>query len=171
MKIIKKIKANSVQILEVLMLITVIFLPYILDIPSWFEDYLRDHKPEPEISNFLPYYILKAGNVAISLGLLFAVLIVIRRYNKEFVMNNDNVYEIINLGSNNPISLKDMINTIGEVLGVTPSINTLPMQPGDVDRTYADISKAKKLLGYEPKTSFKEGIENFINWYKNNSQE
>ena len=90
MKIIKKIKANSVQILEVLMLITVIFLPYILDIPSWFEDYLRDHKPEPEISNFLPYYILKAGNVAISLGLLFAVLIVIRRYNKEFVMNNDN---------------------------------------------------------------------------------
>ena len=78
MKIIKKIKANSVQILEVLMLITVIFLPYILDIPSWFEDYLRDHKPEPEISNFLPYYILKAGNVAISLGLLFAVLIVIR---------------------------------------------------------------------------------------------
>lgn len=92
MKIIKKIKANSVQVLEVLMLITVIFLPYILDIPSWFEDYLRDHKPEPEISNFLPYYILKAGNVAISLGLLFAVLIVIRRYNKEFVMNNDNVY-------------------------------------------------------------------------------
>ena len=89
----------------------------------------------------------------------------------DYVMNNDNVYEIINLGSNNPISLKDMINVIGDVLGVTPSIDTLPMQPGDVDRTYADISKAKKLLGYEPKTSFKEGIENFINWYKNNSQE
>ena len=43
------------------------------------------------------------------------------------------------------------------------------MQPGDVDRTYADISKAKKLLGYEPKTSFKKGIENFANWYKNNN--
>ena len=87
----------------------------------------------------------------------------------DYVMNNDNVYEIINLGSNNPISLKDMINVIGDVLRVTPSIDTLPMQPGDVDRTYADISKAKKLLGYEPKTSFKEGIKNFINWYKNNN--
>ena len=92
MKIIRRIKANSVQIVEVLILITGIVLPYILDIPSWFEDYLRDHKPEPEISNFLPYYILKTGNVAISLGLFFAILIVIRRYNKEFVMNNDNVY-------------------------------------------------------------------------------
>ena len=45
------------------------------------------------------------------------------------------------------------------------------MQPGDVDRTYADISKAKKLLGYEPKTSFKDGIENFINWYKKDNEE
>lgn len=89
----------------------------------------------------------------------------------DYVMNNDNVYEIINLGSNNPISLKDMINVIGDVLGVTPSIDTLPMQPGDVDRTYADISKAKKLLGYNPSISFKDGIKNFINWYKNNSQE
>ena len=89
----------------------------------------------------------------------------------DYVMNNNDVYEIINLGSNNPISLKDMINVIGDVLGVTPSIDTLPMQPGDVDRTYADISKAKKLLGYEPKTSFKEGIKNFINWYKKDNEE
>ena len=92
MEIIKKIKANFVQIVEILMLIIAIFLPYKLDIPSWFVAYLRDHKPEPEISDFLPYYILKTGNMAISLGLLFAALIAIRRYNKEFIMNNDNVY-------------------------------------------------------------------------------
>ena len=42
------------------------------------------------------------------------------------------------------------------------------MQPGDVERTFADISKAKKLIGYNPKTSFKEGIESFIDWYKAN---
>lgn len=89
---IKKLKANSVQIIEVMILIIAFLLPYMLDIPSWFGDYLRDHKPEPEIRNFLPYYILKAGNMAIALGLLSTMLIVIRRYNKEFVMNNDNVY-------------------------------------------------------------------------------
>ena len=84
----------------------------------------------------------------------------------NYVMNNDNVYEIINLGNSSPITLKEMINTIGEVLGVVPKIKELPMQPGDVNRTYADISKAKRLLGYEPKTSFKEGIINFVEWYK-----
>ena len=61
-----------------------------------------------------------------------------------------------------------MINTIGQVVGVEPKIKQLPMQPGDVDRTFADISKAKKLIGYNPKTSFKEGIERFIKWYKEN---
>lgn len=86
----------------------------------------------------------------------------------DYVMNNDNVYEIINLGSNNPISLKEMINTIGEVLNIEPNIDVFPMQPGDVDRTYADISKAKELLGYSPKFTFKEGIKKFIDWYKEN---
>lgn len=92
MEIIKKIRANSVQIVEVLILIIAFSLPYIIDIPSLFMDYLRNHKPEPEIGSFVPYYVLKAGNMVISLGLLSVILIVIRRYNKEFVMNNDNVY-------------------------------------------------------------------------------
>lgn len=87
----------------------------------------------------------------------------------DYVEKNDNVYEIINLGSNNPISLKEMINTIGEVLNVEPNIEVLPMQPGDVDRTYADITKANKLLGYNPSITFKEGIEKFVLWYKENN--
>ena len=85
----------------------------------------------------------------------------------EYVSNNSSVYEIINLGSNNPISLKNMIETIAKVLNVTPNIDQLPMQKGDVDRTYADISKAEKLLNYKPKFTFEEGIEKFWNWYKN----
>ena len=44
------------------------------------------------------------------------------------------------------------------------------MQPGDVERTYADISKAKELIGYNPKTSFEKGIENFVEWYKINKK-
>ena len=84
----------------------------------------------------------------------------------SYVINNKNVYEIINLGSNNPISLIEMINCIADTLNVTPKIEKLGMQPGDVDRTYACIDKAKKLLGYSPKTTFKEGIKKFIEWYK-----
>ncbi|MBQ3436747.1 GDP-mannose 4,6-dehydratase [Candidatus Saccharibacteria bacterium] len=84
----------------------------------------------------------------------------------NYVDKNENVYEIINLGSNNPISLKDMIATIGKVLGVNPKIKQMPMQPGDVDRTYADVTKAKELLGYEPKMTFEEGIRKFVEWKK-----
>lgn len=87
----------------------------------------------------------------------------------DYVMNNDNVYQILNLGSNNPVSLKEMIEVIGKTLNIEPKINQLPMQPGDVDRTYADVSKAKELIGYEPKFSFEEGIKNFVEWYKNNN--
>lgn len=83
----------------------------------------------------------------------------------NYVENNKDVYEILNLGNSSPVSLKEMINTIADVLGKTPNIQELPMQPGDVERTFADISKAKKLIGYNPKTSFKEGIENFVKWY------
>ena len=89
----------------------------------------------------------------------------------EYTMKNEDVYEILNLGNSSPVSLKEMINTIGQALGVEPKIKQLPMQPGDVDRTYADISKAKKLIGYEPKISFEQGIKNFVNWYKENKKE
>lgn len=84
----------------------------------------------------------------------------------EYLNNNSGVYEIINLGSNNPISLKEMIATIGEVLGVEPKIEQLSMQPGDVDRTYADITKARELLGYAPSVSFKDGVKKFVEWKK-----
>ena len=84
----------------------------------------------------------------------------------EYVMSHENVYEILNIGNSSPVSLKEMIQTIGQALGKEPKIKQLPMQPGDVDRTYADISKAKKLIGYEPKVSFEQGIKNFVEWYK-----
>lgn len=86
----------------------------------------------------------------------------------NYVANNNNVYEILNLGNSSPVSLKEMIDIIGQAVGVEPKIKQFPMQPGDVDRTFADVSKAKELIGYEPKTSFKEGIENFVKWYKIN---
>lgn len=77
---------------------------------------------------------------------------------------NKTPYEIINLGSANPISLKDLISTIENEIGKKAKIEHLPMQPGDVQKTYADIKKAEKLLGYRPKTTFKEGLRCFIQY-------
>lgn len=88
----------------------------------------------------------------------------------NYCMENKNVYEILNIGNSSPVSLKEMILTIGQALGIEPKIKQLPMQPGDVDRTYADISKAKRLIGYESKTSFDDGINKFVNWYKENME-
>lgn len=88
----------------------------------------------------------------------------------KYVEENDDVYEILNLGESEPVTLNQMIATIEEVVGKKAIIDRKPMQPGDVDRTYADITKAKQLIGYNPKTSFKEGIQNFVSWYLENKK-
>lgn len=73
-------------------------------------------------------------------------------------------YEIINLGGGSPVTLSQMIRTIEKVLNKQAKIERLPMQPGDVNKTVSDISKAQKLLNYKPKTTFEEGIKKFVEW-------
>lgn len=75
-------------------------------------------------------------------------------------------YEIINLGSEHPIGLTEMIETLAAALGTEPIINHLPDQPGDVRQTYADIARARELLDYEPTMDFAEGIERFVEWLR-----
>lgn len=84
----------------------------------------------------------------------------------DYVENNKDVYEIFNIGSNSPVSLTEMIETIEKVLGKKAVIDRLPMQPGDVDRTYADVTKLKEMTGYNPSLTFEEGIEKFVEWYR-----
>lgn len=67
-------------------------------------------------------------------------------------------YEILNLGNNDTIKLSDLINLIGETIGIKPVIQNSPMQPGDVEVTYADISKAQRILGYSPQNSIAVGL-------------
>ncbi len=74
-------------------------------------------------------------------------------------------YEIINLGCGNPVLLKDFIKTIEKNLGKKANIIQKEMQPGDVKQTYADISKARRLLDYRPKTNIDEGMMIFCEWY------
>lgn len=75
-------------------------------------------------------------------------------------------FEIINLGENHTVSLQEMIEVIGEEMGVEPRIERHPMQPGDVTRTWADISKARRLFGYDPSWGFREGIREFVEWFR-----
>lgn len=77
-------------------------------------------------------------------------------------------FEIINLGGGEPITLIRMIRTIEHALGRNAIIEQKPMQPGDVDKTVCDWSKAHRLLKYSPKTTFDRGIQKFVNWRKNN---
>lgn len=84
----------------------------------------------------------------------------------DYLLKNSNVYEILNLGNSHTISLNEMIKTIENELGKKAEIKNFPLQQGDVNKTYADISKAENLIGYSPKTDFGEGIKKFVKWYK-----
>ncbi len=86
------------------------------------------------------------------------------------VTSKSNLYETINLGNSNPIKLNELIKLIEEISGKKFIIQKLPMQEGDVNVTYADVNKAKTLLKYSPKTSIKEGLLKFKNWYEFNSK-
>lgn len=83
----------------------------------------------------------------------------------EFVQTG-NKYEIFNLGESKTIKLSAMIEMLEKTLGVKAKKEFLPMQPGDVEKTYADISKSRKMLGYNPKINFEEGVARFINWIR-----
>jgi len=76
-------------------------------------------------------------------------------------------YRVYNIGNNSPVSLMEFIEAIEENLGQKAEKNFLPLQPGDVPATYADISDLTRDTGYMPKTGVKEGIKNFVEWYKN----
>ncbi len=75
-------------------------------------------------------------------------------------------YEIFNLGESQTISLSEMISVLEAELKLKAKIKQLPLQPGDVQQTFADISKSRKILGYNPQTNFPVGIAHFIDWLK-----
>lgn len=75
-------------------------------------------------------------------------------------------YEVLNLGNHRSEKLMDMIGTIAETLGVEPRMEMLPMQPGDVPATYADVTLAGQKLHYRPTTPISVGIPRFVEWYK-----
>jgi UDP-glucuronate 4-epimerase len=77
-----------------------------------------------------------------------------------------NDFQIYNLGNNHPVKLSYLVNVISESLGKQVLYDNLPEQPGDVPMTFADISKAREFLNYEPKITFENGISEFVNWFR-----
>jgi UDP-glucuronate 4-epimerase len=81
-------------------------------------------------------------------------------------LDNPFKYEIFNLGNSKSVELMKLIEIIEEELGIVAKKKFLPLQPGDVPETYADIEKTKRLLGFSPKTSIRSGIKSFLSWYR-----
>jgi UDP-glucuronate 4-epimerase len=81
-------------------------------------------------------------------------------------LDRDYGYEVINLGNSRPIELNRFIELVEEAVGRKAVIEELPMQPGDVRQTYADITKAQRLLDYDPRTPFEQGLTAFVEWYR-----
>lgn len=75
-------------------------------------------------------------------------------------------HEVFNLGESQTVELRQLIELLEKNLNKKAIIDRKPMQPGDVPQTFADISKAKELLGYNPNTKIEEGIEKFVEWFK-----
>jgi UDP-glucuronate 4-epimerase len=75
-------------------------------------------------------------------------------------------YRIYNLGGSEPVSLKNLVEELEQAIGRPAIIDRRPAQPGDVERTYADLTRAKAELGYEPKVSLSEGLRRFVAWFR-----
>jgi nucleoside-diphosphate-sugar epimerase len=78
------------------------------------------------------------------------------------------IFEIINLGSDRPVALIDVIRQVEKLVGKRACLEHRPRHSADVPATWADISKARKLLNWEPRTSFEEGLRQAVVWYREN---
>jgi UDP-glucuronate 4-epimerase len=86
----------------------------------------------------------------------------------EWTFDSEKSYEIFNLGESKTISLSEMVAAIEKALGKKAIIQKMPPQLGDISSTCADISKARRILGYNPQTNFEEGLNRFVKWFKTN---
>lgn len=87
----------------------------------------------------------------------------------QYLLTQPTGYTTVNLGNSRPVPLLELIQALGQAVGIAPQLDFQPRQAGDVDLTYADISKAHTLLGYAPHTSLAEGLQQFVAWEQTES--
>jgi UDP-glucuronate 4-epimerase len=85
----------------------------------------------------------------------------------ELALEYKCAFEVFNLGNSRPIRLDYLVRVLEEAIGVKARVKHYPAQPGDMEITYADLSKSRQCLGYEPKVGFEEGIRRFVEWFRN----
>jgi UDP-glucuronate 4-epimerase len=78
---------------------------------------------------------------------------------------SDATYRIFNIGNSRPVELLDYVRTLEDCLGRKTQLQLLPMQPGDIAATTADVTRLQRAIGYRPVTSVAEGVSNFVDWY------
>jgi UDP-glucuronate 4-epimerase len=78
-------------------------------------------------------------------------------------------YEIINLGESRTVELRELITLLESELGTKALIARQPLQPGDMPQTYADVTRARRLLGYDPQTQIEDGLKKFVEWFRQTS--
>src|SRR5258707_14539639 len=81
-------------------------------------------------------------------------------------MELDCRFEIFNLGNSHPVAMQELVSLLEQALAKRAVVVSYPDQPGDVSVTYADISKARRVLGFEPRVELSEGILRFVEWYR-----
>ncbi len=81
-------------------------------------------------------------------------------------LDSDIHWGIINLGSDNPVTLNQLVAAIEEILGKRATIDQLPPQPGDMHQTHANINRARRLLNWQPQVSLHEGLREFVEWWR-----
>jgi UDP-glucuronate 4-epimerase len=79
---------------------------------------------------------------------------------------SDPKYDIFNLGESRPVELRRLVEVLEQTMGVTAKREQLPMQAGDVERTFADLTKSSAILGYRPTTEIETGITRFVSWFR-----
>jgi UDP-glucuronate 4-epimerase len=90
---------------------------------------------------------------------------------EKAITYEDSEYEVINLGNSRTVTLNDLLGRLQDLLETEAQVIHLAEQPGDVPQTYADISKARTLLGFEPHTDLSAGLTQFISWFRDNASE
>ena len=81
-------------------------------------------------------------------------------------LDADFEYEVINLGYSKPVPMREFVTIVEELVGKKATIVSRPLPPSELPITHAEISKARRLLGYEPKTSLEEGLPRFVDWFQ-----
>lgn len=84
----------------------------------------------------------------------------------SLVVEGGGVCEIVNIGESQTVSLREMIDVLSSALELEPVVDRLPLQPGDVPRTAADLTRARQLIGYDPSVPFEDGVRRFVEWFR-----